>query len=74
MCMQKQADENQALQESPTKLTVINCCLQAELVAQFLCCIPLSTIEVVLAWLRPIVPEAEQQELMRQVLSALLQS
>ena len=41
--------------------------MQADLVAQFLCCIPLATIEVVLAWLKPIVPEAEQQELLRQV-------
>ena len=62
--------QQSATATSMLRLTGIVCCLQAELVAQFLCCIPLSTIEVVLAWLRPIVPEAEQQELMRQVLHA----
>lgn len=42
-------------------------CLQAELVAQFLCCIPLAAVEVVLAWLKPVVPEDEQQELLGHV-------
>ena len=42
-------------------------CLQATLVAQFLCCIPLATVEAVLAWLKPQVPEEEQQELLAQV-------
>ncbi len=41
--------------------------LQAELVAQFLCCIPLATVEVVLAWLKPVVPEEEQAELLNHV-------
>lgn len=41
--------------------------LQAELVAQFLCCIPLAAVEVVLAWLKPVVPEDEQQELLGHV-------
>ena len=41
--------------------------LQAELVAQFLCCIPLATVEVVLAWLKPVVPEEEQRELLSHV-------
>ena len=41
--------------------------LQAELVAQFLCCIPLAAVEVVLAWLKPVVPEDEQQELLSHV-------
>ncbi|DBB01633.1 hypothetical protein WJX77_010630 [Trebouxia sp. C0004] len=40
---------------------------QAELVAQFLCCIPLATVEVVLAWLKPVVPEEEQAELLNHV-------
>ena len=40
---------------------------QAELVAQFLCCIPLATVEVVLAWLKPVVPEEEQIELLNHV-------
>ena len=40
---------------------------QAELVAQFLCCIPLAAVEVVLAWLKPVVPEAEQRELLGHV-------
>ena len=35
--------------------------------AQFLCCIPLATVEAVLAWLKPQVPEGEQQELLAQV-------
>ena len=43
--------------------------LQAELVAQFLCCIPLATVEVVLAWLKPVVPEEEQAELLNHVSS-----
>ena len=41
--------------------------LQATLVTQFLCCIPLATVEAVLAWLKPQVPEEEQQELLAQV-------
>ena len=41
--------------------------LQAELVAQFLCCIPLAAVEFVLAWLKPVVPEDEQQELLDHV-------
>ncbi|KAA6419094.1 MAG: hypothetical protein FRX49_10834 [Trebouxia sp. A1-2] len=40
---------------------------QAELVAQFLCCIPLAAVEVVLAWLKPVVPEEEQAELLNHV-------
>lgn len=43
--------------------------LQAELVAQFLCCIPLAAVEVVLAWLKPVVPEEEQAELLNHVSS-----
>ena len=39
---------------------------QAELVAQFLCCIPLAAVEAVLAWLKPAVPQAEQEELLAQ--------
>ena len=42
-------------------------CLQAELVAQLLCCIPLAAVEVVLAWLKPVVPEDEQRELLGHV-------
>ena len=42
-------------------------CLQAELVAQFLCCIPLAAVEVVLAWLKPVVPDDEQRELLGHV-------
>lgn len=41
--------------------------VQAELVAQFLCCIPLAAVEVVLAWLKPVVPEDEQLELLGHV-------
>ncbi|KAK9840584.1 hypothetical protein WJX81_003072 [Elliptochloris bilobata] len=40
---------------------------QTELVAQFLCCIPLAAVEAVLAWLKPAVPQAEQEELLAQV-------
>ena len=39
---------------------------QTELVAQFLCCIPLAAVEAVLAWLKPAVPQAEQEELLAQ--------
>jgi hypothetical protein len=41
--------------------------LQASLVAQFLCTIPLVSVETVLAWLKPSVPYTEQQQLCRQV-------
>ena len=41
--------------------------LQAELVAQFLCCIPLTTVDVVLSWLKPAVPAHEQEQLLAQV-------
>ncbi len=40
---------------------------QASLVAQFLCTIPLASVETVLAWLKPTVPAAEQAQLCRQV-------
>lgn len=42
-------------------------CMQAELVAQFLCCIPLTTVDVVLSWLKPAVPAHEQEALLAQV-------
>ena len=41
--------------------------MQAELVAQFLCCIPLTTVDAVLSWLKPSVPQQEQEELLQQV-------
>jgi zinc finger-like protein len=37
---------------------------QAELVAQFLYCIPLDTVERVVTWLRPAVPARELQQLL----------
>jgi zinc finger-like protein len=40
---------------------------QAELVAQFLYCIPLDTVERVLSWLKPTVPMQELQELMNHL-------
>lgn len=40
---------------------------QAELVAQFFCCIPLATVQPVLAWLERTVPQAEQEALLHQV-------
>eukprot|EP00879_Flechtneria_rotunda_P008507 GHRR01008912.1.p1 GENE.GHRR01008912.1~~GHRR01008912.1.p1 ORF type:complete len:1552 (+),score=616.00 GHRR01008912.1:172-4827(+) len=40
---------------------------QAELVAQFLYCIPLDTVERVLSWLKPMVPLLELQELMQHL-------
>lgn len=40
---------------------------QAELVAQFLYCIPLDTVERVLSWLKPMVPMAELLELMQHL-------
>ncbi|EFN52596.1 hypothetical protein CHLNCDRAFT_138627 [Chlorella variabilis] len=40
---------------------------QAELVAQFLCSIPLSTVEQVLGWLKQQVPQAEQARLLVQL-------
>lgn len=44
---------------------------QAQLVAEFLCSIPLAAVDVVLAWLKPNVPQEEQQELLEQVLPRL---
>lgn len=41
--------------------------MQAELVAQFLCCIPLAAIEAVLSWLKPAIPQEEQDHLLSQV-------
>ena len=41
--------------------------VQAELVAQFLCCIPLAGIEALLTWLKPAVPQDEQDHLLAQV-------
>ena len=41
--------------------------MQAELVAQFLCCIPLAAVDAFLSWLRPIVPDQEQEQLRTQV-------
>ena len=35
--------------------------------AQFLCCIPLTTVDAVLSWLKPSVPQQEQEELLQQV-------
>lgn len=40
---------------------------QAELVAQFLYCIPLDTVERVLSWLKPMVPMEELLELMQHL-------
>lgn len=40
---------------------------QAELVAQFMYCIPLDTVERVLSWLKPMVPMEELLELMQQL-------
>lgn len=40
---------------------------QAQLVAEFLCTIPLAAVERVLSWLKPNVPAAEQQDLLVQV-------
>jgi hypothetical protein len=36
-------------------------------VAQFLCCIPLAGIEALLTWLKPAVPQEEQDQLLAQV-------
>lgn len=49
------------------RLTTNMLLLQASLVAQFLCTIPLVSVETVLAWLKPTVPFAEQAQLCRQV-------
>ena len=48
--------------------------LQAELVAQFLCCIPLAAVDAFLSWLRPIVPDQEQEQLRTQVCSGNLKA
>jgi zinc finger-like protein len=40
---------------------------QAQLVAEFLCTIPLAAVEQVLSWLKPNVPAREQQDLLVQV-------
>jgi len=49
----------------------MRCCEQAELVAQFLCCIPLAGIEALLTWLKPAVPQEEQDQLLAQVWQVL---
>ena len=53
----------------PLAVSMVACVMQAELVAQFLCCIPLTTVDVVLSWLKPAVPAHEQEQLLAQVLS-----
>jgi hypothetical protein len=40
---------------------------QAQLVAQLLCCIPLTSVQPVMAWLMSAMPQAEQQDLLAQV-------
>ena len=54
--------------ESPAYTTThqLQWLLQAELVAQFLCCIPLAAVDAFLSWLRPIVPDQEQEQLRTQ--------
>ena len=42
-------------------------CAQAQLVAQLLCCIPLTSVEPVLAWLTAAMPQCEQKDLLMQV-------
>ena len=50
----------------PLLLAHFSAAEQAELVAQFLCCIPLAAVQPVLAWLQPAVPVAEQEALLAQ--------
>lgn len=44
---------------------------QAELVAQFLCCIPLAAVAPVLSWLKRSIPPGEQTSLLEQVRAAV---
>ena len=41
--------------------------LQAQLVAQLLCCIPLTSVEPVMSWLTSAMPRCEQEDLLAQV-------
>ena len=41
--------------------------MQAQLVAQLLCCIPLTSVEPVLTWLTAAMPQCEQKDLLMQV-------
>ena len=41
--------------------------VQAQLVAQLLCCIPLTSVEPVLTWLTSAMPQCEQKDLLLQV-------
>jgi len=41
--------------------------VQAQLVAQLLCCIPLTSVEPVLTWLTSAMPQSEQKDLLLQV-------
>ena len=45
--------------------------MQAQLVAQLLCCIPLTSVEPVLTWLTSAMPQSEQKDLLLQVSSAV---
>lgn len=45
--------------------------MQAQLVAQLLCCIPLTSVEPVLTWLTSAMPQSEQTDLLLQVTSAV---
>lgn len=42
--------------------------MQAQLVAQLLCCIPLTSVEPVLTWLTSAMPQCEQKDLLLQVI------
>ncbi|GMH35139.1 hypothetical protein BSKO_03007 [Bryopsis sp. KO-2023] len=44
---------------------------QAELIAQFLCCIPLAAVEGVLLWLKPNIPQEEQDQLLKYIREAI---
>jgi hypothetical protein len=55
----------------PLLLAHFSAAEQAELVAQFLCCIPLAAVQPVLAWLQPAVPVAEQEALLAQARARL---
>jgi len=42
--------------------------MQAQLVAQLLCCIPLTSVQPVMSWLTSAMPQSEQEDLLSQVL------
>lgn len=50
-----------------TRVQLLQHMVQAQLVAQLLCCIPLTSVAPVMSWLTSAMPQSEQEDLLLQV-------